>query len=387
MRRTTFRTMAATAAGLTLAATAVTAQAAGPSPDDDVAGADRYPAGLLRAMTDDLGMSRERAVERLDFQDDAGAVQERLRKALGDDFAGAWLDPERDRLVVATAGGADTEAQAERAAGATAVDAVDARYSLDQLEGWAADLGADVADDVADGVTGWHVDVRDNTLVVETLAGTRADVADALAAADVPKGAVTVSTTAERPRVLEDVVGGNAYYIDGASRCSVGFAVVGGFVTAGHCGSAGAGTSQPAGTFAGSSFPGDDYAYVQVGAGSTPVGAVNDWSGGQVAVAGAEPAPVGAQVCRSGSTTGWHCGTVEALDVSVSYAEGRVDGLIRTDVCAEPGDSGGSLLAGDQAQGVTSGGSGDCTSGGTTFFQPVGEILDAYGLTLVTGGA
>ncbi|MGE9364838.1 S1 family peptidase [Isoptericola nanjingensis] len=380
MRRTTFRTMAATAAGLTLAATAATAQAAGPDPDDDVAGADRYPAGLLQAMTDDLGVSRERAVERLDFQDDAAAAQERLREQLGDDFAGTWLDPERDRLYVATTSGAADAAV--RAAGGRAVDA---RYSLDQLEGWAADLGDDAA--AAAGVTGWHVDVRDNTLVVETLAGSdaRAGVDDALAAAGVPSGAVTVSTTTERPRVLDDVVGGNAYYIDGASRCSVGFAVTDGFVTAGHCGSAGDPTSQPEGTFAGSSFPGDDYGYVQVGPGSTPVGAVNDWAGGQVAVAGAEPAPVGAQVCRSGSTSGWHCGTVEALDVSVSYAEGTVDGLIRTDVCAEPGDSGGSLLAGDQAQGVTSGGSGDCTSGGTTFFQPVGEILDAYDLTLVTG--
>jgi len=376
--------MAATAAGLTLAASAATAQAAGPSPDDDVAGADRYPAGLLQAMTDDLGVSEERAVERLDFQDDAAAAQERLREELGDDFAGAWLDPVRDRLYVATTGGAD--ASAVRAAGGSAVDAVDAvdaRYSLDQLEGWAADLGDDAA--AADGVTGWHVDVRDNTLVVEALDGATDEARAALADSGVPEGAAAVTTTAERPRVLDDVVGGNAYYINGASRCSVGFAVTDGFVTAGHCGSAGDPTSQPTGTFAGSSFPGDDYGYVQVGLGSTPVGAVNDWSGGQVAVAGAEPAPVGAQVCRSGSTTGWHCGTVEALDVSVSYAEGAVDGLIRTDVCAEPGDSGGSLLAGDQAQGVTSGGSGDCTSGGTTFFQPVGEILDAYGLTLVTG--
>lgn len=380
MRRTTFRTMAATAAGLTLAATAATAQAAGPSPDDDVAGADRYPAGLLQAMTDDLGVSKARAVERLDFQDDAAAAQERLREKLGDDFAGTWLDPERDRLYVATT--SDAADAAVRAAGGQVVDA---RFSLDQLEGWAADLGDGA--EAADGVTGWHVDVRDNTLVVETLAGSdaRAGVDDALSAAGVPSGAVTVTTTAERPRVLDDVVGGNAYYINGASRCSVGFAVTDGFITAGHCGSEGDPTSQPTGTFAGSSFPGDDYGYVQVGLGSTPVGAVNDWAGGQVAVAGAEPAPVGAQVCRSGSTSGWHCGTVEALDVSVSYAEGTVDGLIRTDVCAEPGDSGGSLLAGDQAQGVTSGGSGDCTSGGTTFFQPVGEILDAYGLTLVTG--
>jgi streptogrisin C len=53
-------------------------------------------------------------------------------------------------------------------------------------------------------------------------------------------------------------------------------------------------------------------------------------------------------------------------------------------VCAEPGDPGGSFVSGDQAQGVTSGGSGDCSSGGTTFFQPVNEILSALRLTLVT---
>jgi streptogrisin C len=53
-------------------------------------------------------------------------------------------------------------------------------------------------------------------------------------------------------------------------------------------------------------------------------------------------------------------------------------------VCAEGGDSGGPWLSGDQAQGVTSGGSGDCTVGGETFFQPVNEILATNDLTLVT---
>ncbi|MEN5074213.1 S1 family peptidase [Isoptericola cucumis] len=385
MRRTTFRALAATAAGLTLSATAVTAQAAGPSPDDDVAGADRYPAALLQAMEDDLGVEPERAVQRLEYQHTAAETQDELAKRLGDEFAGSWLDPERDRLYVATTDAA--HAAAVRAAGGHVVDA---RYSLDQLDGWAADLAESTAESTADAtaasgdVTGWHVDVTDNSLVVEVLDGGAADARAALADAGVPDAAVTVTTTAERPRVLDDVVGGNAYYTGSGARCSVGFAVTDGFITAGHCGSAGETTTEPTGTFTGSSFPGDDYAHVEVGLGSTPVGAVNDYAGGQVAVAGSTPASVGAQVCRSGSTTGWHCGTIEALDVSVSYAEGTVDGLIGTDVCAEPGDSGGSLLAGDQAQGVTSGGSGDCTSGGQTFFQPVNEILDAYGLTLVT---
>ena len=51
-------------------------------------------------------------------------------------------------------------------------------------------------------------------------------------------------------------------------------------------------------------------------------------------------------VQRSGSTTGVHSGTVTATNATVNYAEGSVSGLIRTNVCAEPGDSGGSLFAG-----------------------------------------
>jgi hypothetical protein len=43
------------------------------------------------------------------------------------------------------------------------------------------------------------------------------------------------------------------------------------------------------------------------------------------------------------------------------------------------------VYSGAQAQGVTSGGSGNCQSGGTTYFQPVNEILSAYGLTLTRG--
>jgi len=65
-------------------------------------------------------------------------------------------------------------------------------------------------------------------------------------------------------------------------------------------------------------------------------------------------------------------------------AEGAVTGLTQTDVCAEGGDSGGSWLVGDQAQGVTSGGSGDCQVGGETFFQPVNEILEENDVELVT---
>ena len=79
-----------------------------------------------------------------------------------------------------------------------------------------------------------------------------------------------------------------------------------------------------------------------------------------------------------------HSGTVQALNVTVNYgSEGIVYGLIQTNVCAEPGDSGGSLFDGSAAIGLTSGGSGNCTSGGQTFFQPVSEPISLYGLSVL----
>jgi S1-C subfamily serine protease len=76
-------------------------------------------------------------------------------------------------------------------------------------------------------------------------------------------------------------------------------------------------------------------------------------------------------------------GTVTALNVTVHYVGGgTVRQMIQTNVCAEPGDSGGPLYAGSIALGLTSGGSGNCQSGGTTFFQPVTEALGKYNVSV-----
>ena len=85
---------------------------------------------------------------------------------------------------------------------------------------------------------------------------------------------------------------------------------------------------------------------------------------------------------RSGSTTGVRSGSVSALNSTVCYSQGCVYGMIRTNVCAEGGDSGGSLFASTKALGLTSGGSGNCSSGGTTYFQPVQEALNVYGVSV-----
>ncbi|MDT4919418.1 MAG: hypothetical protein QOI15_320 [Pseudonocardiales bacterium] len=185
-----------------------------------------------------------------------------------------------------------------------------------------------------------------------------------------------------------DVSGGDAIY-GTQYRCSLGFNVVSSsgthyFLTAGHCGNVEANwwTSSSHSTYLGatvaSKFPGSDYALVQYTAGYTNYpGTV-----GSQDITHAASAYVGERVTRRGSTTGIHTGTVTALNATVHYAEGTVRGLIQTTVCAEGGDSGGSLYDGTAAVGLTSGGSGNCTSGGTTFFQPVTSALSAYGVSV-----
>jgi streptogrisin B len=67
--------------------------------------------------------------------------------------------------------------------------------------------------------------------------------------------------------------------------------------------------------------------------------------------------------------------------VTVRYAGGyTVRGLIETNICGEPGDSGGPLYRGSKAYGITSGGAGDCPGRVLTVYQPVGKVLKAHGL-------
>ena len=188
-------------------------------------------------------------------------------------------------------------------------------------------------------------------------------------------------------------IGGDAIY-GSKYRCSLGFNVRSGstysFLTAGHCGKVeprwwtSASRSTLLGNTTGSSFPGNDYAIVRYATGYAvdTQGLVGNGSS-TVNITSARNAVIGETVTRDGSTTGTHTGRVTALNVTVRYQGGGVvRGLIQTTVCAEPGDSGGPMFAGTAAIGLTSGGSGDCKKGGTTFFQPVLEALQVYGVSV-----
>ncbi|MGD9483146.1 S1 family peptidase [Streptomyces sp. TRM70308] len=373
--------MGTLAAGLTQASAAPEPGVPGSAAPES---AEAASPGLVSAMRRDLGLTERQAADRLRAEARARAVEPAARRAAGAAYGGSWFDAPSGTLTVALA---ETGADRRDAVEATGADVVLVEHSERRLDATMERI--DALDAPAD-VAGWHVDPRAGAVVVDVVAGHRGD-AEVRAFLDRARaaGPVAVRDVPRAPRTFAaGTVGGDPYYT-GNVRCSIGFSVHGGFVTAGHCGRSGAAVrgwdGSHIGTFQGSSFPGDDYAWVSVGSGWWTVPVVLGW--GTVPdqlVRGSAEAPVGASVCRSGSTTRWHCGTVLAKNQTVNYSQGAVHQMTKTSVCAEGGDSGGSFLSGDQAQGVTSGGWGDCRTGGETWFQPVNEILHRYGLTLHT---
>ncbi|MFJ7984153.1 S1 family peptidase [Streptomyces sp. NPDC096351] len=379
MKRTSALRAAAAALLLTVGLGAAQAMPASAVP---TAASPTASAGLLDAMRQDLGLTERQAGERLAAERTATRVESAARKAAGGSYGGSWFDAGTGRLVVALTDRAE-RAEVE----ALGADTRLVRHSAAALDRAKARLDAGAA---PSGVAGWHVDPRSNSVVVTVVRADRnAPAVRAFVERARATGPVTVAEAAAAPRTYAaGTVGGDPYYT-GNVRCSIGFSVHGGFVTAGHCGGAGAAVrgwdGSAMGTFQGSSFPGNDYAYVSIHSGWWTVPVVLGWGvTSDRLVRGSAEAPIGASICRSGSTTKWHCGSVLAKNETVNYSQGAVHQMTKTSVCAEGGDSGGAFISGDQAQGVTSGGWGNCSSGGETWFQPVNEILGRYGLTLHT---
>lgn len=264
---------------------------------------------------------------------------------------------------------------------------VPVRHSAAQLS--AASTAVQAADVAG---TAWAVDQESGTLVVTADSTVSAA---ALARIKQKAGNAVEAIRIERtPGTLRPfLAGGDAIYAP-SWRCSLGFNVRKGntayFLTAGHCTEgkppyySNSGHTTSIGPTTGTSFPGNDYGIVQYTNGSLPhPSEVSLYNGRTQRITAAGNATVGQSVQRSGSTTGLHGGKVTGLNATVNYGNGQVvRGLIKTNVCAEPGDSGGALFAGSTALGLTSGGSGNCSSGGTTYFQPVGPALKAYGVTI-----
>jgi streptogrisin C len=149
----------------------------------------------------------------------------------------------------------------------------------------------------------------------------------------------------------------------------------------------------------------DDYALIKVNdLNRTQPRAVVRTAGADLPVAGSENAVTGTTLCKYGQVTGAGCGKVKALNVTMVWPWGSsmwvavsvtVDNLINVGVCTRSGDSGGPLFRVSNgkayAVGILDGGSqGPCPTSSTeiakrdSYYQPVREVLQKEGLTLLT---
>ncbi|RKN05714.1 S1 family peptidase [Streptomyces radicis] len=239
--------------------------------------------------------------------------------------------------------------------------------------------------------TAWTVDAATGSVLVTADSTVSPEEIDRIErSAGELAGALTFERAPGELRPL--LAGGEAIFTAGA-RCTAGFnSAAGGaefVITAGHCTSLG-GTwyADPSGTTtigptAGSSFPGNDYGVIRHANASLPRPGSVICNGEEIDIVGARNPTVG-DVLWIASPTGCTSGTVTALNQSVNYGGGDVvSGLARSTACSEPGSSGSPVFTLDgYAVGIVSGGSGSCSSGGTTYVQPILEVLNAYGLTL-----
>lgn len=388
---------------------AMTASAA--EPIDDVSPT------LREAMQRDLGLTPAQLAQYLRVERLAELQQAHLAAAQGRNFAGSWIERQANgtfKLVVATTAGSPARGNPD-------VEYRSARYNAAELNGSKAQLDALVERGarVPAGVYSWYVDVKSNAVVVGIGQGGEKAAIDFVAASQANASHVRFVMEEEQARPLAALKGGLGYLRNPGDgylyACSIGFNALRGttpvYVSAGHCGDAGepvflegaAGTGPQwtlgpqIGTFSGSSFPapggsGPDYSYVTISGSNSQLASVHGWTNADVVVKGSTAGGVGTAICRSGRTSGWKCGTIDQVDVSVNYSTGEtITHVNRTTACSEGGDSGGSFITGPgQAQGVLSGGSGSCkgklpNNRTRSYFQPVNPILSAYGLTLKTG--
>jgi streptogrisin D len=235
--------------------------------------------------------------------------------------------------------------------------------------------------------TAWGIDAATNQVVV-TISASAPEARAATLESTAKKYGAAVRVQRSATGFGPQLAGGEAIYTNTGGRCSAGFNTTGGVITAGHCTAGYPSWTVSGGGYLGesygSSFPGNDYGLI-TNSGQPASGSVYLYGGGNQAITGAGNAVAGQSICKSGSTTGVTCGTVLATGVTVTYAEGSVYDTVQTNVCTQPGDSGGSWFSGSTAIGITSGGTiGGCDQAGfQSFFQPVTEALSAYGVSLI----
>ncbi|MFI6101609.1 trypsin-like serine protease [Lentzea sp. NPDC051213] len=354
------------------------------------ASADRYEPAMVEALAAHLGTTPGKAIARLDREQNLSRALAGLQ-AQGVPTDGAYFD--RDGALVVTTSDAGRVASA----GLKPRTGVRGEQALKRLSAQVEQvLGADLAQ-----VQSWGPDIVQDRVVVTVSADASSALAGKLSALD----GVVVERAGAALAPQADVVPGQIMDLVPGTNCSLGFTGTNSsgakvMLTAGHCVVGNPDILDANGTHIGKGvatrFPSVDMGLMSIDAEDTPRGYVDTRNGSTVSITGLSKAPVGTAICKAGNTTGWTCGSITHYDQSVRYSGQSVstNGLARSTVCTEGGDSGGAYISGNTAQGLTSGGPTDAECGwnrgaGATgfysYYQPVVDAANHYGVTITTG--
>ncbi|MGY0502123.1 S1 family peptidase [Nocardia sp. FBN12] len=372
--------IAASAAFLLFGPTMAVADAQ-PAPAD-------LPAQLIEAVTRDLKISPDEYLRRADVAQQVAAFSTTAQRQFPQVFAGSWLSDQGNAVVALSQGpGVDEARAAAQSAGFEVRNVAKSQSTLrgekTAFENWLAAAPPEVSALVR----GVVVDTVNNSIAVRVqqaglplpsfidpsrvivtappVAGERVDLAATPVAGD-GNGALA---------------GGDGYAsVIGRSslRCSLGFNgtdrsgnVVN--ISAGHCNpeieSAGTGTAAAIyeivgdkagaqlGTFQKSVLGEQDYSIIRVNDNARARfenNLVRIPGQAPIAVDGVATPVVGAPVCKSGARTGFSCGVINGVDQTVQVGDRQLTQSFSANICALPGDSGGAIVTGRLALGISS---------------------------------
>lgn len=395
--------------------------------------ADELPRGLADAVVRDLKISPQEYLDRAARAQELSTYASDFRASRPSDFAGAWIGPDGNAVV------AVTSHDAAQAVAKDGYDTTQAPVSADGLERSLADLNAWIASlprEVASQVNGTSIDILENRIVVDVAnspLGRALNLPTLLANLKVILSPGATGPTDPAP------MGGDTYVTTAGniantpptqiSICSFGFNATDRSgkpvnLSAGHCNpnaSTGVGgapvylpnpanvnNSTQIGTFERSSLgspSGLDWSVIALNERGISSGldrpTVRGAFGSTVPITGTASPVVGAPVCKSGQSSSFTCGVVAADRVETQLF--MDDGTSRTvrgfasTACTLSGDSGGAIVTGTLALGITSGsnsgGAPDCTEanlalaqfGGTASLGiPIDQIAAETGATIRT---
>ncbi|MFD0365460.1 S1 family peptidase [Nocardia sp. GCM10030253] len=345
---------------------------------------------LATAVARDLKISPEEYLRRADLAQQAAAFATTAQRQYPQVFAGSWLD-DAGRAVVALAQGPGID-EASKAADSAGFEVRNVAKSEAALRGEksAFERWLDGQPEAVSAlVRGAVIDTVNNSIAV------RVDKVGLPMPSFIDPARVIVmappvaSEPANIPQAGEiagqvprgALAGGDGFAsIAGrmSLRCSFGFNGTDRAgntvnITAGHCNPdlPSAGSANAAGVF---ELQGDQagaqlgtYQKSVLGAQDYSIVRINDQAKdrfenngvrvpgrGPVLIDGVATPVVGAPVCKSGSRTGFSCGVVNAVDQTVQVGDRELTQSFSANICALPGDSGGPIVTGRMALGISS---------------------------------